>query len=266
MKKTHLLVPFLLGLVLFSGCTSQKKLAYFNHLNENAADSINQKSIFRHEATIKFGDMLVITVSGSDPKTIAVFNLPIVSYSSPMSEQVYGVQALQPYVVDKDGCINFPVLGRLKVEGLTRIELVDLLTEKIKTYVQDPIVNLKFMNFNVTILGEVNRPGQYQVSNERTTVLDAIGLAGDLTAYGKRNDILISREVNGKLEFKRLNLNDASIFNSPYYYVQQNDVIYVEPNSVKSVSSQNVPLYLSSISTLATIVTLIFSIYQANKK
>ena len=131
-------------------------------------------------------------------------------------------------------------------------------------YVEKPIVNIRFINSTVTILGEVNRPGQYALTNERSTLLDALGLAGDLTAYGKRENVLIRRENSGKVEFSRLNLNDGSLFNSPYYYVQQNDVIYVEPNSVKSVSSQNIPLYLSSVSTLATLITLVYSISRSN--
>ena len=172
---------------------------------------------------------------------------------------------MQPYVVDIDGNINFPVIGQLKAEGLSRSQLVNLITNEIKTYVQNPIVNIRFMNSTVTVLGEVNKPGQFTFINERTTLLDALGLAGDLTAYGKRENVLIRRENNGKVEFSRLNLNDGSVFSSPYYYIQQNDVIYVEPNSVKSVSSQNIPLYLSSVSTLATLVTLVYSIAQANK-
>ncbi len=252
--------------IILMGCSSQKKLSYFNKLTENAADSINSKSNFWHEAKIKSGDMLVITVTGSNPNAVAVFNLPIITYSAPGSEQFYGMQSQQPYTVDVDGTITFPILGKLNIKGFTRVETINLLTNRLKEYVQDPIVNVKFLNFNVTVLGEVARPGQYPISNERTTILDALGLAGDMTPYGKRENVLITRELNGKIEFARLNLNEATIFNSPYYYVQQNDVIYVEPNTVRSISSQNIPLFLSSISTLATLVTLTYSISQNSKK
>lgn len=246
-------------------CTTQQKLSYFNKLNESAADSINQKSKFFHEANIKPGDMLVITVTGNDPNTVAMFNQPTIMYATPGSDQLYSSQNIQPYTVEADGSISFPVLGKLKLEGLTRTKAIDMITGRLKEYVQDPIVNLKYLNFNVTVLGEVLRPGQYPILNERTSILDALGLAGDMTPYGKRENVLITRENEGKLEFARINLNDVGIFNSPYYYLQQNDVIYVEPNQVRSISSQNIPLFLSSISTIATLVTLTYSISQANK-
>lgn len=253
-------VFFFLIIILFSNCTSQKKLSYFNKVNEGAADSINSKSDFGHEAKIKSGDVLVITVTGSDPNAVAVFNLPVIAYSTPGSENFYGVQTQQPYTVDVDGTINFPVLGKLKLQGLSRSEAVNLISGKLTEYVQNPIVNVKFLNFNVTVLGEVLRPGQYPISNERTTILDALGMAGDMTPYGRRENVLVTREHNGKLQFARLNLNEADVFTSPYYYIQQNDVIYVEPNSVRSISSQNIPLFLSSVSTLATLITLTYSI------
>lgn len=266
MKKKYMFTSFVLVLLLSVGCTSQKKLTYFNGIDKNAADTINSKINFRYEGRIVSGDNLGITVSAQDPKAVANFNLPFVSFSSPGSDQIYAAQTLQPYTVDKEGNINFPVVGKIKAEGLTRTELVNVITNELKPYVQNPIVNLQFMNSTVTVLGEVNKPGQYPLANERTTLIDALGLAGDMTPYGKRENVLISREVNGKIEFARLNLNNGSIFTSPYFYVLQNDVIYVEPNSVKSVSSQNIPLYLSSVSTLATLVTLVYSISRAQQQ
>lgn len=258
-------VLFAIFMVVFASCTSQKKLSYFNKLNEEAADSINSKSNFQHEAKIKAGDQLVITVAGTDPNAVALFNLPILAYSAPGSDNFYGIQSQQPYTVNLDGAINFPVLGKLNLKGLSRAEVVDLITSRLTEYVQNPIVNVKFLNFSVTVLGEVVRPGQYPINNERTTILDALGMAGDMTPYGKRDNVLITREQNGKVQFVRLNLNEVEVFNSPYYYIQQNDVIYVEPNSVRSISSQNIPLYLSSISTLATLVTLTYSISKSSK-
>lgn len=264
MRKYPILVLIIIATVIV-GCTSQKKLSYFNKLDKNAADTINGESNFRHEARIKSGDMLVITVVGNDPNAVAVFNLPVVAYSAPGSENIYGVQSQQAYTVDIEGNITFPVLGKVNLKDFTRSQAIELLTNRIKEYVQNPIVNVKYLNFSVTVLGEVVRPGQYPINNERTTLLDALGMAGDMTPFGKRENVLITRENNGKLEFARLNMNDVSIFNSPYYYVQQNDVIYVEPNNVRSISSQNIPLFLSSISTMATLVTLIYSISRANK-
>jgi polysaccharide biosynthesis/export protein len=259
MKKTQLITLFTFTLLLI-GCSSQKEIAYFNGLNSNSADSINRKFYKIHEARICPGDMLSITVTGLDPLAVAPFNLPLVSYATPGSDQLYSAPTLQSYLVDINGNINFPVIGTIKVAGLSKSQAIKYLNEQLSPYLKNAIVTIQFMNYKVTVLGEVLRPGQYAISNERITILDALGLAGDMTIYGKRNNVLITRENNGKLEFVRLNLNSDEIFKSPYFYLQQNDVIYVEPNSVKSIGSQNISLYLSAVSTLVTTVAVILSI------
>lgn len=252
-----------LGMLVLSGCTSQKDLAYFNSVNKNSADSINVYFKAKHETKITIGDMLGISVLG-DPKAVAIFNSPIVTYASPSSNVIYSQPTMQPYLVDVDGNINFPVIGKINVEGLTKSETIDLISEKLKPYLKEPIVNVSYTNYKITVLGEVTRPGQYPVQNERVTILEALGLAGDMTIYGKRDNVLVTRENNGKLEYARINLNSDEVFKSPYYYLQQNDVIYVEPNNAKTISSQNIPLYISAASTLFTVVTLVFTI--ANNK
>lgn len=265
MKKNLSLFAILIA-ILISGCTSQKKLSYFNEVDKNAADSINNKRTFGHQAIISIGDRLAISVSAEDPQTVASFNLPFTSYVSPTSTQLYTSPSLQTYIVDIEGNILFPQIGKIQVDGMTRKELVDFITEKVENYVANPIVNVQFFNFKVSVLGEVAHPGNYTIINERTTILDALGMAGDMTPYGKRDNVLIYREHNGKIQFHRINLNNPDIFISPYYYVQQNDVIYVEPNMVRSISAQNIPLILSTVSTLATTVTLIYTISQSSKK
>jgi len=259
MKKTQLITLFTFTLLLI-GCSSQKEIAYFNGLNSNSADSINRKFYKIHEAQICPGDMLSITVTGLDPLAVAPFNLPLVSYATPGSDQLYSAPTLQSYLVDINGDINFPVIGTIKVAGLSKSQAIKYINEQLSPYLKNAIVTIQFMNYKVTVLGEVLRPGQYAISNERITILDALGLAGDMTIFGKRNNVLITRENNGKLEFVRLNLNSDEVFKSPYFYLQQNDVIYVEPNSVKSIGSQNISLYLSAVSTLVTTVAVIFSI------
>jgi len=259
MKKIYFF-PFVVIVLMLTGCATQKDVAYFNGLNSNSADSINKKFKKIHEARICAGDMLSITVTGLDPLAVAPFNLPLVSYATPGTDQLYSAPTLQSYLVDINGNINFPVIGTLKLLGLSKSEAIKFINDQLAPYLKNAIVTLQFLNYKVTVLGEVLRPGQYSISNERVTVLDALGLAGDMTIYGKRNNVLITRENNGKLEFVRLNLNTDEVFRSPYYYLQQNDVIYVEPNSVKSVASQNTSLYLSSLSTLATVVAVIYSI------
>ena len=259
MKRICLFAFFVVSLV-FVGCTSQKEIAYFYGVDSKASDSINKKFYSIHEARICSGDMLSITVNALDPIAVAPFNLPLVSYATPGSDQLNATPTLLSYLVDINGNVNFPVIGTVKLAGLTKSEAIKYINDKLEPYLKNAIVTLQFMNYRITVLGEVLRPGQYSISNERVTILDALGLAGDMTIYGKRNNVLITRENNGKLEFVRLNLNTTEIFNSPYFYLQQNDVLYVEPNKVKSVQSQNFSLYLSSISTLATLVALIFSI------
>ncbi|HNX11693.1 MAG TPA: polysaccharide biosynthesis/export family protein [Paludibacteraceae bacterium] len=260
MKKINIIL-IVSTLLIFTGCTTQKKLAYFNTVTASSAESINaQLKNERADARILTDDRLSITVSALDPNAVAIYNLPFVSFASPGSDQIYASPVLQSYLVNSQGNINFPVLGEIKLEGLTLTEAGNLIKNKLAEHVADPIVNIQFVNFRITVLGEVLRPGQFPVTNERVTILDALGLAGDMTAYGRRDNVLLTRNNNGKLEFARINLNSDEVFKSPYFYLQQNDVIYVEPNTVKSISSQDIPLYLSSLSTLATLVTLIYSI------
>ena len=260
MKKINIIL-IVSTLLIFTGCTTQKKLAYFNTVTASSAESINaQLKNERADARILTDDRLSITVSALDPNAVAIYNLPFVSFASPGSDQIYASPVLQSYLVNSQGNINFPVLGEIKLEGLTLTEAGNLIKNKLAEHVADPIVNIQFVNFRITVLGEVLRPGQFPVTNERVTILDALGLAGDMTAYGRRDNVLLTRNNNGKLEFARINLNSDEVFKSPYFYLQQNDVIYVEPNTVKSISSQDIPLYLSFLSTLATLVTLIYSI------
>lgn len=253
-------------LVVFTSCTSQKDLAYFNKVNKSSADSINTVFKPNFETVIIPGDLLSIVVSGSDPKAVVAFNSPVISYYSPSSENIYGQPILQPYLVDAEGYINFPQIGKVKLSGLKKSEAVDLISEKLDPYLKNPIVTIGYTNYKVTVLGEVARPGQYPVNNERVTILDALGMAGDMTIYGKRNNVLITREINGKLEFARINLNSEDVFKSPYYFLRQNDVIYVESNSSKSIAAQNLPLYLSGISTIGTLITLIYTVAKSNQK
>jgi len=266
MKKTHILiVGALLVLGALSSCTSQKKMAYVRELTAASADSINARFTAQREAHIICGDYLTITVNALDMEAVAIFNLPIYSANRVGTNQLQATYTLQYYQVDKDGNINFPVLGLVHAEGLTLSQLKDTLTEGISKSVKDPIVNIGFANYQVTVLGEVTRPGRYSVTGDRVTILDALGLAGDMTPFGKRENVLVARELNGKLQFERLNLNNASIFTSPFYYLQQNDVVYVEPNGVRAVNSQNISLYLSMITTLGSLATVIVSVLNTTE-
>ncbi|MBO7234623.1 MAG: polysaccharide export protein [Paludibacteraceae bacterium] len=260
LRRSILFVLLSVGVLAFTSCSTQKRLSYFSSMG-NQNDSAAVYNYHIHEARIVAGDMLIITVSGLDPLAVAPFNQPVVSYSAPGSDQLYNTPSLQSYLVDVNGNISFPVLGEIKLSGLTKSEAISLIKDRLAQYLKDPIVTIKFLNYKITVLGEVARPGQYTINNERVTILDALGMAGDMTPYGKRNTVLVTRENNGKLEFARLNLNSDDVFNSPYYFLQQNDVVYVEPNNVRAIASQNLSLYLSMITTLASLATVLVTVF-----
>ena len=165
---------------------------------------------------------------------------------------------MQNYLVDNQGYIQFPILGKLKVLGKTKNEVTDLLFNAIHPeYIKDePIVLVRFCNFKVSVLGEVNRPGSYLVDNERISIVEALSLAGDLTVYGRRDNVLLIRESGGKRQTIRLDLRDESLINSPWYYLQQNDALYVEPNEPKSRSSKISSAETLSISIVGTLISL----------
>lgn len=253
------------SVALLSSCVSQRRLSYLRDVTEASADSINLTYKALDENYITKGDMLSIFVNALDVAAVQAFNMPVANVQNLGSRQVAansGGGSLQGYWVDPEGNIDFPVLGKLHIDGMTTTQLKDTLTQLISQSVKDPIININFMNFFVTILGEVKNPGRHAVSEQGMTIFEALGLAGDLTIYGKRNNVLISREVDGKMEFARLNLNDQAIFASPYYHIRQNDVIYIEPNNARAISSQNIPLYLSMVTTLGSMATLIVSLYS----
>jgi polysaccharide export outer membrane protein len=135
------------------------------------------------------------------------------------------------YLVDKNGFINFPVIGKISLVGMTKEEATDKMTDLIKTQVKNPIVNVRFINFKVTVIGEVQKPATFITETEKINVLEALGLAGDMTVYGRRENVLVIREKEGVRTTTRLNLNSKSVFSSPYFYLQQNDIVYVEPNN-----------------------------------
>jgi polysaccharide export outer membrane protein len=164
-----------------------------------------------------------------------------------------------------NGDINFPVLGKLHVEDMTQSEAIKMIEDKLRTQIVDPIVTLRFLNARVTVLGEVKNPGTYYLNNGRISILEALGMAGDITQYGRRDNVLISRENNGKLEFARLDLRGDEVFKSPYFYLQQNDVVMVEPNQARTTSNQSISLWLSMVGTLSSATTVIVSVVKLQK-
>lgn len=256
-KKTILPVSIFLALMFLNSCAGVKEIAYFQKLSAKT-DSVKQNTAL-FDARIKPKDMLSITVAASEPMTTRMFNLlvPIVTENS--EKNILSQPGLQSYIVDIDGNIDFPVFGKIKVSGLSLKELENQLQKKMESSFskERPIITIRFINYTVNVLGEVNRPGKYNTTNERMTLFDAISIAGDLTIYGRRDNIKILREdANGIKKVITINLNDENIIHSPVYYLEQNDVVYVEPNKTKARSASFGAAESFGISALSIAISL----------
>lgn len=250
------LLFILLSNLLFA-CGSTKQVAYFNNQAEGVYD--NKTPVLQH--TIIPNDLLSITVSSLNPEASQIFNNTGTS-SSPSSGT--NVRNSVGYLVEMDGGIQFPLLGKIQAAGLTKSELSEFLRKTLedKKFLIDPIVVINFLNFRVTVLGEVTHPMVVTVPNEKISLLEAIGMAGDLTLFARRDNVLLIREEKGKRLLKRINLNTGDIFNSPYYYLKSNDIVYAEPNKSKVFNSSGIreflPLSLSFLSVLTLVIYRLF--------
>lgn len=254
--KKHLLLTLSLVGILFTACAPREKLVYLVDI-EHKETEITQK----YEPKLQPDDVLSIIVNSNSPDLAARFNPGLVSFQS-TSERGGGVQRLQSYLIDSEGYIVFPVIGKIKLGGLTTTEAVDVLTVALKPHLVDATINLRLMNFKVTVQGEVARPGTFTIESERVTLLQALSMAGDIALYGKRDNILIIREVDGKRTYNRVDITKPDFMDSEFYYLAPNDVIYVEPNKVRVNSSAvgpNLTFALSAISLLTTIIVIIIN-------
>lgn len=232
-----ILIKFVLisSVLLFvSACVGNKNITYFKNLQDST--QINEVKAARfNEPLIRTDDILSVNIQTIDPANNSTLNqvsmLPTAGTNLASSS---GVNAtVNGYLVDKEGSIELPLLGKIKVSENTTSQAKEIIREKAKIYYKNPTVQVRFSNFKITVLGEVLRPAPYILPNEKVSILDAIGLAGDLTIFGKRENVLLIRENNGKKEFYRFNLNSTDSFKSPAFYLQQNDIIYVEANKAK---------------------------------
>ncbi|MBT8266608.1 MAG: polysaccharide biosynthesis/export family protein [Bacteroidia bacterium] len=246
----------LLSVIGVSSCASQKDIAYFqDEPLSNAVEGLPSN----FEIRFKTDDLLTIDVSAIDPDVARPFNLPAVSYNANVIS-AQGNLKMQTYLIDGNGNIEFPVLGTITLGGLTRSEANSLMKEKLSEYIKDPIVNIRLANFTITVLGEVSKPGTFTIQDERISLTEALGLAGDLTIYGKRDNIFLIREIDGKKRYSSFDLTSINVVNSQSYYLTQNDVIYVEPNRarVRQASyNQNNSIIISAVATLATIAAIL---------
>ena len=266
MKKIYVIILTVVAAALFASCSTPNNIAYFQNKAVDQPEKIDKHA----GIVIQPKDMLSIIVSSKNPELVVIFNLPVVSYQAGSEVVSSGAaQRLMGYVVDNEGFIDFPILGPIKVSGLTRWELSELIKKKLLNggYLSDAVVTVEFMNFKVSVIGEVNSPGTYTIEGDKVTILQAISLARDLTIYGMRENVSVIRERDGERTIYEINLCDVSLFNSPAYYLQQNDIVYVQPSGIKARQSTTddkalrmTSIAVSSGSLLVSVATLLISL------
>jgi polysaccharide export outer membrane protein len=265
--------PFIVLVVLLTSCNAYEKVAYVQQAGSQAVfDDKTKPGI--PDVTLKAGDLLTITVNSNVPEAAAPFNLPLIPGGESMknysigNSTISGGGGLQNYLVDHEGNVVFPIIGKIHAAGMTKSELAEKIKSSISpAYIkEEPIVLIRYANYRISVLGEVARPGMLSVNNERLSIFEAISMAGDLTVYGRRDNVLIIRENNkGERETVRIDLRDSKLIDSEYYYLQQNDVLYVQPNNQKARSTfigQAETLSLSVVSTLISITTLVVTLIR----
>lgn len=256
-RLSYCLKSILLLYVTFAifGCSGVKNIGYFQNLG--TTDSLNSTNLVGFtEPTIQADDILAISIFTIDPLT----GMQINQVATQAVQDLSGSNAINGFLVDKNGEIELSIIGKVKLLGLTTFQARDLIRKKASVDYKNPNVQVRFANFKVNVIGEVVKPALYTLPNEKVTVLDAIGLAGDLTLYGRRENILVIRERDGKKEYGRLNLYDTNLFKNPFYYLKQNDIVYVEPHKSKTAALNaptrtSIGLILSAISVLVLAIS-----------
>jgi polysaccharide export outer membrane protein len=243
------IAPLLFVILLFS-CASRKDILYYQNI-----DSMAQAKLNSYEIKIQPDDLLTINISAEDPTTTAPFNLNPRNVGSGGGQVTAGKSDVNNYLVDAEGYIDFPELGKLKLSGLTRSEVLALFKKEISVYIKNPIITIRLENFKVVVHGEVASPGVYQVSSDRFTLIEVLTMAGDLTVSSRRDNILVIRDIDGVKSYHRVDVTKADFINSPYYYMAQNDVVYVEPKY--RTISPNVTLFTTFTSIALTIVSFL---------
>lgn len=261
----------LLVILAFASCSTTKDaskeaspLGYFQNLKE--AGGALPDNVSDYKIKIQPDDELIITITSSNPEATVIYNLPLGNPSVKGNISATQSPRLQTYIVDHKGMIQIPVLGEIKATGISTDELAAVIKNRVSEHVKDPFVRVEMINFTVNVMGEVRAPQRMVVGKERFTVLDALAAAGDLTEYGKRDNVLVIRTENGKSTYHRLNLTDSGVYSSPFFYLQQNDVVYVEPNKIKvdnSKYNQFSAFKLSQISTVVGVASVIASLVIA---
>ena len=263
MRRMNKWMSWMLLLFLFTACQSYKKVPYLQDA-EVVLYRVQNEQLY--DAKIMPKDLLTIVVSCTSPELAAPFNLTVAT-NGLATTSISAQSVLQQYLVDNEGKVDFPVLGELKLGGLTKKQAEKMIIDKLKPYIKEtPIVTVRMVNYKISVIGEVARPGTFTISNEKVNLLEALAMAGDMTVYGLRNDIkLIREDANGKQEIIPLDLNKAETILSSYYWLQQNDIVYVTPNKAKARNSDignSTSLWFSATSILISIASLLYNILR----
>ena len=274
--KLKILIILIFPAFFFSCMTAPKSVVYFQDLDKYQQNIRRGNNSAAYEPIIKKYDELLITVSAPvlDQESVAQFNLPMTAFLTPGETNVQQSASIQTYIVNSDGTINYPVIGRILLAGLTKSQAIAQIQKSVSDYVKDPVITLKIISFQITVLGEVLKPGPITVSQEKISILDAIGAANDLTIYGDRKNVLLVRENDDStFTYNRFDLTSSDLFSSPYYYLQQNDKIIVEPNKTRQLESKYGPadgyklsVYSMVFSALSIIASTTIAIISLNRK
>ena len=258
-----LLLAFALSGFHLTSCVGPNKMAYMRDIVDTSTSGL-VKAVNLFETPIQKNDQLWITVGGTNMEDLVLLNSASgIIQGSNITPVVGNSNApVMGYLVEGDGTVKLPYLDKVKAEGLTRLQLENYITDRIKEYTKNPVVNVRFLNYRVTVMGAVQAPGSFSLPTERVTVLEALGLAGDLTIFGKRDNILVIREDNGKRSFGRIDLRSKTLFNSPYYYLKTNDVVYVEASKASSIQRERVPEYIGMFAGVLSLVISLVAITQ----
>lgn len=264
MKKVNRFFYFLLVALLFTACQSYKKVPYLQDMDVVARTEQQAKL---YDAKIMPKDLLTIVVSCSSPELAAPFNLTVATTSNLSTNYATTQPVLQQYLVDNEGKVKFPILGELQLGGLTKRAAEQLIGDKLKPYIKEPpIVTVRMVNYKISVIGEVTRPGTFTITNEKVNLLEALAMAGDMTVYGLRDSVkLIREDALGRQEIVTMDLNKAETILSPYYYLQQNDIVYVVPNKTKARNSDigtSTSLWFSATSILVSVASLLVNIFR----
>jgi polysaccharide export outer membrane protein len=255
-KNFQILVLVFICLYTFSSCRSVKQLTLFQKVSAAEPDSINIPKAYN--SVIQTGDILSINVTSLSTSASSFFNPYAVMGASGSSAPI-NADETPGYLVDQTGSIDLPLIGSLQLAGLTTLQAKELIKQNLTKYLKEPTITVRILNYKITLLGEISKPAVYTIPNERVTLPEVISMGGDLTAYGRRDNILIIRENNGKKEFGHVNLNTRDVYNSPYYYLRSNDLVYIEPSAGKSVQTSSVFRVFTIVASAASLLIVLFT-------